>query len=117
MQKTNKPSFIACKTIIGFGSPNLAGTEKTHGAPLGDDEVKKVKEELNWKSNPFEVPKDILNDWRASVDRGSKIRKEWEDRFNKSPKKINLLKIIQTIYHKSLKKFKISYSKIEIRKT
>ena len=58
-QKTNKPSFIACKTIIGFGSPNLAGTEKTHGAPLGDDEVKKVKEELNWKSNPFEVPKDI----------------------------------------------------------
>ena len=69
-QKTNKPSFIACKTIIGFGSPNLAGTEKTHGAPLGDDEVKKVKEELNWKSNPFEVPKDILSNWRSLVERG-----------------------------------------------
>ena len=91
-QKTNKPSFIACKTIIGFGSPNLAGTEKTHGAPLGDDEVKKVKEELNWKSNPFEVPKDILSNWRASVERGLKIRKEWEDRFNKSPKKNKFIK-------------------------
>ena len=91
-QKTNKPSFIACKTIIGFGSPNLAGTEKTHGAPLGDDEVKKVKEELNWKSNPFEVPKDILSNWRSLVERGSEIRKEWEDRFNKSPKKNKFIK-------------------------
>ncbi len=91
-KKSNKPSFLACKTIIGFGSPNLAGTEKTHGAPLGDDEVEKVKEELNWKSNPFEVPTDILNNWRSSVDRGSKIRKEWEDRFNKSPKKNKFIK-------------------------
>ena len=122
-QKTNKPSFIACKTIIGFGSPNLAGTEKTHGAPLGDDEVKKVKEELNWKSNPFEVPKDILSNWRASVERGSKIRKEWEDRFNKSPKKNKFIKnnsnYLSQVFDKNLKshiqKLKLEKPKLATR--
>ena len=122
-KKTNKPSFIACKTIIGFGSPNLAGTEKTHGAPLGDDEVQKVKEELNWKSNPFEVPKDILNDWRASVERGSKIRKEWEDRFNKSPKKNKFIKnnsnYLPQVFDKNLKshiqKLKLEKPKLATR--
>ena len=122
-QKTNKPSFIACKTIIGFGSPNLAGTEKTHGAPLGDDEVKKVKEELNWKSNPFEVPKDILSNWRASVERGLKIRKEWEDRFNKSPKKNKFIKnnsnYLPQVFDKNLKshiqKLKLEKPKLATR--
>ena len=122
-QKTNKPSFIACKTIIGFGSPNLAGTEKTHGAPLGDDEVKKVKEELNWKSNPFEVPKDILSNWRASVERGLKIRKEWEDRFNKSPKKNKFIKNnsnnLSQVFDKNLKshiqKLKLEKPKLATR--
>ena len=122
-QKTNKPSFIACKTIIGFGSPNLAGTEKTHGAPLGDDEVKKVKEELNWKSNPFEVPKDILSNWRASVERGLKIRKEWEDRFNKSPKKNKFIKnnsnYLPQVFEKNLKshiqKLKLEKPKLATR--
>ena len=122
-QKTNKPSFIACKTIIGFGSPNLAGTEKTHGAPLGDDEVKKVKEELNWKSNPFEVPKDILSNWRASVERGLKIRKEWEDRFNKSPKKNKFIKnnsnYLSQVFDKNLKshiqKLKLEKPKLATR--
>ena len=122
-KKTNKPSFIACKTIIGFGSPNLAGTEKTHGAPLGVDEVKKVKEELNWKSEPFEVPKDILNDWRASVERGSKIRKEWEDRFNKSPKKNKFIKnnsnYLPQVFEKNLKshiqKLKLEKPKLATR--
>ncbi len=122
-KKTNKPSFIACKTIIGFGSPNLAGTEKTHGAPLGVDEVEKVKKELNWKSNPFEVPKDILNDWRDSVDRGSKIRKEWEDRLNKSPKKNKFIKnnsnYLPQVFEKNLKshiqKLKLEKPKLATR--
>ncbi len=91
-KKANKPSLIACKTIIGCGSPNLAGTEKTHGAPLGNDEVERVKEKLDWKSKPFEVPKEILNNWRSSVERGSKIRKQWEDRFNISSKKNKFIK-------------------------
>jgi len=91
-KKANKPSFIACKTIIGYGSPNFAGTEKTHGAPLGNDEVEKVKVKLNWKSNPFEVPKDILNNWRSSRERGSEIRKQWEDRFNTSSKRNKFIK-------------------------
>ena len=122
-KKTNKPSFVACKTIIGFGSPNLAGSEKTHGAPLGDDEVKKVKEKLNWKNNPFEVPKDILNNWRSLVDRGSKIRKEWENRLNKSPKKNRFIKnnsnYLSQSYDKNLKshiqKLKLEKPKLATR--
>ncbi len=122
-KKTNKPSFVACKTIIGFGSPNLAGSEKTHGAPLGDDEVKKVKEKLNWKNNPFEVPKDILNNWRSLVDKGSEIRKEWENRLNKSPKKNRFIKnnsnYLSQSYDKNLKshiqKLKLEKPKLATR--
>ena len=64
-QKSKKPSLIACKTIIGFGSPNLAGTEKTHGAPLGSAEVKEVKKQLNWQYDSFHVPQNIVDDWEV----------------------------------------------------
>ena len=85
-QKSKKPSLIACKTTIGFGSPNLAGTEKTHGAPLGKDEVKEVKKFLNWNEKSFEVPKDILNDWRIQ-NQGNKKRDEWLKIFTNNPKR------------------------------
>ncbi len=85
---SNKPSIIACKTLIGFGSPNFEGSEKTHGAPLGKDEVEEVKLRLGWKYKPFEVPKNILNDWRGTTSRGVEKRKKWLEKLEKSPKKI-----------------------------
>ena len=59
-KKSKKPSFIACKTIIGFGAPTKGGTHHTHGAPLGEDEIKKMRQALNWEYPAYVVPKEIL---------------------------------------------------------
>lgn len=82
---TDTPSLIACRTTIGFGSPNLAGTSKTHGAPLGDDEIAATREALGWQSAPFEVPDTILASWRAAGSRGSQDRAAWQHRLDGLP--------------------------------
>jgi len=77
---TDKPSLIACKTVIGFGAPNKQGTSATHGAPLGDDEIAATREEIGWPYGPFEVPDEILKSWRAAGARGATERAAWEKR-------------------------------------
>lgn len=62
---TDKPSLIACRTVIGYGAPSKAGTAATHGSPLGTEEVSGAREKLSWPHEPFEVPKPILASWRA----------------------------------------------------
>ena len=62
-QKSNKPTLIACKTKIGFGSPNKQGKSSAHGAPLGLDEIELTKAKLNWQYKPFEIPDDIKSEW------------------------------------------------------
>jgi transketolase len=64
-RKSNKPSLIACRTIIGYGSPNKSGTNNCHGSPLGKEECLLTKKELNWHHEPFVIPKEILNLWRS----------------------------------------------------
>jgi transketolase len=78
---SDKPSLIACRTTIGFGSPNRAGTAKAHGEPLGPDEAKAAKSQLGWTAAPFEVPAEILDQWRAAGSRGAGARAEWDKRF------------------------------------
>jgi transketolase len=80
-KKSDKPSLIACKTVIGKGSPNKAGSEKVHGAPLGADEIKATKAALGWSHGPFEVPKNVYDLWGATARRGSAARKSWAARF------------------------------------
>ncbi|MCP4618020.1 MAG: transketolase [Bradyrhizobium sp.] len=80
-QKSGKPSLIACKTTIGYGAPNKAGTAKAHGEALGADELKAAKEKLGISLEPFSVPEDVLKEWRAAGARGSAARKEWQDAF------------------------------------
>ncbi|WP_319532888.1 transketolase [uncultured Cohaesibacter sp.] len=80
-QKSDKPTIIACKTVIGFGSPNKAGTSKVHGAPLGEDEIAATREALGWESGPFEVPSDILDAWRIAGLNASHAHKEWQKRL------------------------------------
>ncbi len=75
---TNKPSLIACKTTIGFGSPNKGGTSGVHGAPLGDEEIALTREALGWPYGPFEVPAAILDRWRAVGTKGARFSCEWE---------------------------------------
>ncbi|MFL6793021.1 MAG: transketolase [Bradyrhizobium sp.] len=80
-QKSNKPTLIACKTTIGYGAPNKAGTAKVHGEALGADELKAAKENLGISLEPFSVPDDVLKAWREAGSRGATARKEWEARF------------------------------------
>jgi len=80
-KKSNKPSLIACRTTIGYGAPNKAGTAKAHGEALGADELKAAKENLGISLEPFSVPDDVLKAWREAGSRGATARKEWEARF------------------------------------
>ncbi len=77
---SDKPSLICCRTIIGFGSPNKQGTEATHGAPLGDDEIAATREALNWPYEPFEVPDAIKSAWDATAS-GSAAEAAWTEQF------------------------------------
>jgi len=86
-KKSRKPSLIACKTTIGFGSPNLAGSHKTHGAPLGADEIQATRDALGWTYPPFEVPDDVRSAWKAIANRGQSSRNDWQSRLDSSAKK------------------------------
>ncbi|MGP9813551.1 transketolase [Rhodopseudomonas sp. NSM] len=78
---SDRPSLIACRTTIGFGSPKVAGTEKAHGAPLGADEVEKTRAALNWPHAPFEIPDGILARWREAGSRGKAAHQAWAERL------------------------------------
>jgi transketolase len=76
-QVTDRPSLIACRTVIGYGAPSKAGTAATHGSPLGEEEVKGAREKLGWRHAPFEVPKPILASWRAVGTRHRAAYETW----------------------------------------
>ncbi|MGH6873477.1 MAG: transketolase [Aestuariivirgaceae bacterium] len=80
-QHSERPSFIACRTIIGYGAPNKQGTASTHGAPLGAEEVAAARRTLGWEYPPFVVPDEILKPWREAGKRGAGTRAEWEARL------------------------------------
>ena len=73
-KKSDRPSLIACRTIIGYGAPTKAGSEKTHGSPLGADEIAGTRQKLNWTAPPFEIPAAIREQWRAAGARGRPAR-------------------------------------------
>ena len=75
------PSLIGCRTVIGYGAPNKAGTAATHGAPLGDDEIAGAREALGWDSGPFDVPDGVLGQWRQAGHAGAAQRRDWEARI------------------------------------
>ncbi|MCE7027549.1 transketolase [Jiella avicenniae] len=78
---SERPTLIAARTTIGFGAPNKGGTEKAHGSPLGAEEIAAARKALDWPHPPFEVPSDILDQWRLAGLRSSARRKAWETRF------------------------------------
>ncbi len=86
-QASNKPVLIACRTTIGFGAPKRAGTAKAHGEALGAEEVAGARLALNWPYPAFEIPADILSQWRAIGAGGNAARKSWEARRASSPRR------------------------------
>ena len=83
-RRSDRPSLIACRTVIGFGAPNRQGSEKAHGAPLGAEEVAKTRAALEWPYEPFQVPEFILKQWRKIGENGHAARRSWIERTRKS---------------------------------
>ncbi|NGP86908.1 transketolase [Fodinibius halophilus] len=82
-KETEKPSLIRCRTHIGFGSPNKQDSSSSHGAPLGEDEIKKTKENLGWDPEAtFHIPDDVLEHFRAAREQGSEVRDQWQALFD-----------------------------------
>ncbi len=77
----NKPTMICCKTVIGFGSPNKAGSHDCHGAALGDEECALVRKELGWEYDPFVIPDDVYAGWDAKK-KGAAAQDDWQKRFD-----------------------------------
>ena len=82
-----RPSLIRCRTIIGKGAPNKQGTSKSHGSPLGADEVAAAREAMGWTSAPFEIPADILEAWRSIGRKGAAAHSDWNGRLAASPRR------------------------------
>ncbi len=76
----NKPTLICCKTIIGYGAPNLCGSHDCHGAPLGDDEIQATRDNLGWNYPPFEIPDEIYAGWDAR-EKGKAAEAAWAEKF------------------------------------
>ena len=82
---SDRPTMIACRTTIGFGAPNLAGTAKTHGAPLGDEEIAATRDALDWPHDPFVIPDDIRQTWSQAAFRSIPAYDAWQSRLAGSP--------------------------------
>ena len=76
----DKPTMICCKTVIGFGAPNLCGSHDCHGAPLGEDEIRATRENLGWNYEPFVIPDEYYAAWDAR-EKGARLEQEWKDKF------------------------------------
>ncbi len=115
-KKSGKPSLIACKTNIGYGSPNKQGTSKAHGSPLGDDEIALVREIYGWSEAPFIIPSEIKSSWEVVGARGAGERMAWEGRLAavSSSKQSEFSRVISGEPHKKLsaavKRFKAQVS-------
>ena len=80
-QKSDRPTLIACRTIIAFGAPTKAGTAAAHGSPLGAEEIAGARKRLGWDSPPFVIPDDLMKTWRAVGARGATPRRAWRKRL------------------------------------
>jgi transketolase len=82
---SDRPTMIACKTVIGYGAPSKAGKSSAHGSPLGEGEIKGAREKLGWSEAPFQVPADVLTPWRAAGQRSKPARRDWDKRLAALP--------------------------------
>ena len=113
---SERPSLIACRTVIGFGAPNRQGSEKVHGTPLGAEEAEKTRRALNWSHPPFEIPKEIVLRWRDAAERGRQARQAWLERTRRlcgtarSPFHDALNKKLPSAYAEAMKQLRARFA-------
>jgi transketolase len=106
VQKAKRPTVISCRTKIGYGSPNKSGKASSHGSPLGSDEISLVRKKLQWHHKAFDIPKDLLSQWRKIGQQGSIEEKKWNKIYQKNRTQIN--KVFNQNFSKEIKKEKLS---------
>ena len=106
VQNAKKPTVISCKTKIGYGSPNKSGKASSHGSPLGRDEINLVRKKLQWQHKPFDIPKELLSQWRKIGQKGSIKEKKWNKIYQKNKSQIN--KILNQNFSREIKKEKLN---------
>ena len=106
VQNAKRPTVISCRTKIGYGSPNKSGKASSHGSPLGSDEINLVRKKLQWHHKAFDIPKDLLSQWRKIGQQGSIEEKKWNKIYQKNKTQIN--KIFNQNFSKEIKKEKLS---------
>ena len=106
VQNAKRPTVISCRTKIGYGSPNKSGKASSHGSPLGSDEINLVRKKLQWHHEAFDIPKDLLSQWRKIGQQGSIEEKKWNKIYQKNRTQIN--KIFNQSFSKEIKKEKLS---------
>jgi transketolase len=106
VQNAKRPTVISCRTKIGYGSPNKSGKASSHGSPLGSDEINLVRKKLQWHHKAFDIPKDLLSQWRKIGQQGSIEEKKWNKIYQKNRTQIN--RIFNQNFSKEIKKEKLS---------
>ena len=117
VQKSKLPSAISCKTIIGYGSPNKSGTASIHGSPLGKDEVALVRKKLKWNYKPFEIPKNIMDEWKKIGKRASQRSEREKINNNKITRRKKISKNISKIIREEKQKYIKSMESVATRKS
>ena len=106
VQNAKRPTVISCRTKIGYGSPNKSGKASSHGSPLGSDEINLVRKKLQWQHKPFDIPKELLSQWRKIGQQGSIKEKKWNKIYQKNKSQIN--KILNQNFSREIKKEKLN---------